>query len=273
MTETDSADVRPNEASRETTPSPSGLPSSASPYQLTVKRGFLALGIMFGSQILIGLGYSFIAGLIGGTSDGAGPVDTNVVGLVSVLGGGAITLIWIWFDLRRFGSTFGPQIGLRPSCLGVSPTVLLVSITFVSVRLLTWVYRAVVLPLFGEVDVVGGASEVFAYFVESGSAYGIIGFLVLAIVVGPVLEELVFRGYFQSALAKRMPVWGAITVTSVLFTLGHGPMALWPMYFMFSAAWGWIFARTGSVKAAIAFHMLNNIYYTLIAVMGWTALK
>ncbi len=235
MADTDSAAVRPNAASKKNTPSPSGPPSSASPYQLTVKRGLLALGIMFGSQMLIGLGYSFfIAGLIDGTSAGAGPVDANVIGLASVLGGGAITLIWIWFDLRRFGSTFGPQIGLRPSCLGVSATVLLVSITFVSVRLLTWVYRAVVLPWFGEVNVVGGASEVFAYFVDSGSAYGIVGFLVLAIVVGPVLEELVFRGYFQSALAKRMPVWGAITVTSLLFTLGHGPMALWPMYFMFS---------------------------------------
>ena len=87
----------------------------------------------------------------------------------------------------------------------------------------------------------------------------------------PVLEELVFRGYFQSALARRMPVWGAIAVTSLLFTFSHGPMALWPMYFMFSTAWGWVFARTGSVKAAIAFHVLNNVYYTLVAVMWWTA--
>jgi len=271
MTETDSTDVQPNAASKENTPSLGGLPSSASPYQLTVKRGFLALGIMFGSQILIGLGYSFIAALIGGASGGAGPVDKNTIGLVSVLGGSAITLIWIWFDLRRFGSSFGPQIGLRPSRFGVGPTVLLVLAAFVSVRLMAWIYRAVVLPFFGQVDVVGGASKVFADLADSGSAYGITGFLVLAILVGPVLEELVFRGYFQSALARRMPVWGAITITSLLFTFGHGPMALWPMYFMFSAAWGWIFSRTGTVKAAIAFHMLNNTYYTLVAVMGWTA--
>ena len=134
MTETDSADVQPSAASKENTPSLGGLPSSASPYQLTVKRGFLALGIMFGSQILIGLGYSFIAALIGGASGGAGPVDKNTVGLVSVLGGSTITLIWIWFDLRRFGSTFGPQIGLRPSRFDVGPTVLLVLATFVSVN-------------------------------------------------------------------------------------------------------------------------------------------
>jgi len=241
--------------------------TDSTPYQLTVKRGFLALGIMFGSQILIGLGYSLVAASI----VGVGPVDKNTIGLVSVLGGGAITLIWIWFDLRRFGSTFGPQIGVRPSRFGVGPTVLLVVASFVSVRLLAWIYRAVVLPYFGHVNVVGGASKVFADLTASGSVYALAGFLVLAILVGPVLEELVFRGYFQSALTRHMPVWGAITITSLLFTLGHGPMALWPMYFMFSVAWGWIFSRTGSVKAAIAFHMLNNTYYTLVAVMGWTA--
>jgi membrane protease YdiL (CAAX protease family) len=241
--------------------------TDSSPYQLTVKRGFLALGIMFGSQILIGLAYSLMAGSIGGS----GTVDKNTLGLVSVLGGGAITLLWVWSDLRRFGSTFGPQIGLRPSRFGVGPTVLLVSAAFVLVRLLAWIYRAVVLPFFGHVDVVGGASKVFADLMESGSVYALAGFLVLAILVGPVIEELVFRGYFQSALTRRMPVWVAITITSLLFTFGHGPLPLWPMYLMFSVAWGWIFFRTGTVKAAIAFHMLNNIYYAVVAVMGWTA--
>ena len=109
----------------------------------------------------------------------------------------------------------------------------------------------------------------FADINESGSALGMTGFLVLALIVGPVMEEVVFRGYLQSALARRMPAWAAITVTSILFMLGHGPAVLWPMYFVYSVAWGWIFVHTRSLKAAIATHMLNNVFYTVVSVMGW----
>ena len=112
----------------------------------------------------------------------------------------------------------------------------------------------------------------FAQIKESGSALTMAGFLFLALMVGPVMEEVVFRGYLQSALARRMPAWAAITITSILFMLGHGPTILWPMYFVYSVAWGWIFVHTRSLKASIAIHILSNLFYTIVAVMGWKIL-
>lgn len=112
----------------------------------------------------------------------------------------------------------------------------------------------------------------FAHIKESGSALKMTGFLVLALMIGPVMEEVVFRGYLQSALARRMPAWAAITITSFLFMLGHGPIILWPMYFIYSVAWGWIFLRTRSLKTAIAIHILSNLFYTVVGVMGWKIL-
>jgi membrane protease YdiL (CAAX protease family) len=111
----------------------------------------------------------------------------------------------------------------------------------------------------------------FAHIQETGSVFGMIGFLVLALIVGPVMEEVIFRGYLQSALAGRMPAWGAITITSLLFMAGHGPTILWPMYFI-SVAWGWIFMHTRCLQMSIAIHMLSNIFYTVVAVMGWKIL-
>lgn len=112
----------------------------------------------------------------------------------------------------------------------------------------------------------------FAIIQETRSGLGMIGFLALALIIGPVMEEVVFRGYLQSALAKRMPGWGAITITSLIFMAGHGPTVLWPMYFIYSVAWGWVFMRTRSLKTAILFHMLSNLFYTIVAVMGWEIL-
>lgn len=72
--------------------------TSSQPYRLTIKRGFLALFIMFASQTLVGLGISFGLKFV--------QVDTQMIGLISVLVGGTITLIWVWTDIRRFGPSF-----------------------------------------------------------------------------------------------------------------------------------------------------------------------
>ena len=246
--------------------------SSGQPYRLTVKRGFLALLILFGGQMLVGLGYSFGARYIRDASGGAGAMDSQMIGMISVLGGGVIAMFWVWTDLRRFGPSFAPQIGLRPGVINTKQAALLVIMLFVATHVFAWTYRSVILPLVGQAGVIGGGSQMFAQLRDSGSAYGMAGFMVLALIAGPVFEEFMFRGYLQSALMRRMSKWRAITITSLVFMAGHGPQILWPMYFAYSAAWGWIFVHTRSLKTAIAFHMLSNLFYVVIAVMGWKIL-
>ncbi len=238
--------------------------SSSQPYRLTVKRGFLALLIMFASQTLVGLGISFGFKFV--------QVDTQMIGLISVLVGGIITLIWVWTDIRRFGPSFLPQIGLQQSIVKASQSVMLVFLLLISTHFLAWIYRSIILPIVGQVGIIGGGSQMFAYIRETGSIIGMAGFFVLALIVGPVMEEVIFRGYLQSAFARRMPEWGAILITSLLFMVGHGPTILWPMYFIYSIAWGWIFMHSRSLKMAIAIHMLSNLFYAVIAVMGWKIL-
>ena len=245
--------------------------SSSQPYRLTVKRGVLALVIFFASQSLVGLGYSLGASFIR-DADVSGAIDGRVIGMFSVLIGGVIALLWVWTDIRRFGPSFAQQIGLRPSGMSAKRTALLVILLFVGTHVFAWTYRTILLPLVGQGGVVGGGSQMFAHFRDNGSALEMAGFLVLALIAGPVFEEVIFRGYLQSALTRRMRKWGAITITSLVFMAGHGPLVLWPMYFVFSAAWGWVFVQTGSLKPAIAFHALNNVFYSVIAVVGWNIL-
>jgi len=245
---------------------------SSQPYQLTVKRGFLALLIMYACQTLVGLGFAYGVKLIPGGNDSAGTIDIQMIGMTSVLIGGAVVLVWVWTDIRRLGPSFLPQIGLQQSVVKTSQAAMLIILLLSATHFLAWIYRSVILPLVDQGGVIGGGSQMFAHIQETGSVPGMIGFLVLALIVGPVMEEFIFRGYLQSALARRMPTWGAITITSLLFMAGHGPTILWPMYFVYSVAWGWIFMHTRSLKMSIAIHMLSNLFYTVVAVMGWKLL-
>ena len=245
---------------------------SSQPYQLTVKRGFLALFIMHASQILVGLGFAYGVRFIQSANDSAGTIDVQMIGMTSVLIGGAIALLWVLTDIRRFGPSFLPQIGLRQSVVKTSQAAMLVILLLSATHFLAWIYRSVILPLVDQGGVIGGGSQMFAHIQETGSVFGMLGFLVLALIVGPVMEEVIFRGYLQSALTRRMPAWGAITITSLLFMAGHGPTILWPMYFVYSVAWGWIFMHTRSLKMSIAIHMLSNLFYTVVAVMSWEIL-
>lgn len=272
----DDADRFPSESSEHTPESTTDLnipqTDSSRSYQLTVKRGFLALLVMYAGKLLVGIGFAYGGQFIEGLSDGVDTVDTQMVGMTSVLIGGVVVLIWVWTDVRRLGLSFLPQIGLQPSVIKTSQAVMLVFLLVSATHVLAWIYRSVMLPLVGQGGVIGGGSQMFAHIQETGSALGMTAFLVLALVVAPVMEETIFRGYLQSALMRRMPSWVAISVTSLLFTVGHGPMILWPMYFMYSVAWGWIFMHTGSLRMAIAIHVMSNLFYTVVSTMGWKLL-
>ena len=171
--------------------------ASSESYQLTVKRGFLALFLMHAIQTLVALGFSYGIKFNQGVSDGAGTIDIRTIGMTSVLVGGAIVLLWAWTDIRRFGPSFWPQIGLRPSVIKTSQTVVLILLLLSATHFLAWAYRSVFLPLVDQGGIVGGGSQMFAYIQKTGSTFGMMGFLILALIIGPVMEEVVFRGYYR----------------------------------------------------------------------------
>ncbi|WP_177220447.1 CPBP family intramembrane glutamic endopeptidase [Poseidonocella sedimentorum] len=93
-----------------------------------------------------------------------------------------------------------------------------------------------------------------------------------ALLVQVSAEELLFRGYLQQQLAVRFPdprVW--LILPNVLFALAHydgqgdviGDVhyVLWA--FAFGLAASDLTARTGSLGAAIGFHLANNVYASL----------
>jgi membrane protease YdiL (CAAX protease family) len=78
-------------------------------------------------------------------------------------------------------------------------------------------------------------------------------------IAAPVVEELLFRGFLQNALAKYVPIWGAIFLSSFLFALVHGQPYAIPGLMSLSIAFGYLYHRTGSLRTNIILHMANNV--------------
>jgi len=96
-------------------------------------------------------------------------------------------------------------------------------------------------------------------------------FLLVIIFTSPIqaaAEELFFRGYLMQALGSlvRQP-WFGVIVSSVVFALLHGTQNL-PLFFA-RLAFGLLAAilvwRTGGLEAAIAAHIVNNVFAYVIA--------
>jgi uncharacterized protein len=91
---------------------------------------------------------------------------------------------------------------------------------------------------------------------------------VLAIgVVGPISEEMTFRGLGYSLLERWGP-WAAIGVTGILFALAHGIVVGLPVFFVIGAGLAFLRYRTNSIVPAVLVHMAFNSLQLVVGVAG-----
>ena len=83
------------------------------------------------------------------------------------------------------------------------------------------------------------------------------GTAVLAVLVGPLLEELVFRGFLQPLAVRELGGPLGVLITSVVFAALHGRAAFLPILAL-SALLGYLMLRTQRLAAPFAAHALNN---------------
>ena len=81
--------------------------------------------------------------------------------------------------------------------------------------------------------------------------------LLLGCAVMPFFEEILFRGYLQPVLARRMPGWYGVAATSLVFASLHGKGAFLPI-FALSLILGGVMLRTQRIFASWSVHALHN---------------
>lgn len=102
-------------------------------------------------------------------------------------------------------------------------------------------------------------SYLFPYSGGGGSLYeGMLPVQVLGMaVLGPISEELIYRGGLTQGLCRWMPWQVGITIPAILFAVGH-MRPMWPQVFLFGLVLGYLCWYTGSLGYGILFHILYN---------------
>jgi membrane protease YdiL (CAAX protease family) len=91
--------------------------------------------------------------------------------------------------------------------------------------------------------------------------------LVLGFLLGPILEESLFRGCLLPLLAQTTGNGPAVILTALLFALFHQPpnLAHWVSFTATGIAYGWIRVASRSTAAAAVMHATYNLTVFLSA--------
>jgi membrane protease YdiL (CAAX protease family) len=176
--------------------------------------------------------------------------SSSTLVLLALCFGGGLTL-----ERFRLGKARG---GMRVNLVALLGTIALAQVLDSMLRLLN-LYEVSTLAKFDEALVGIGAAR-----------------MVLAIIVlGPLTgfaEELFFRGYMQTRLVQRWPIWRAVVITSVCFGILHldlvhsvvaGILGLW---------FGFVTERAESIRPAVWAHAGNNSLAVVLSATGLSEL-
>jgi membrane protease YdiL (CAAX protease family) len=91
----------------------------------------------------------------------------------------------------------------------------------------------------------------------TGQGEYILAFLML-VIIAPIAEELLFRGYLLGKLRKHAPLWVAIFITSLIFAIVHFAWNVGVDVFALSIVLCILRVASGSLWPSILLHMLKN---------------
>ena len=232
---------------------------------MALGKSFLYLLFFLAIQFLAGIIYAVIA--VAGASLFHGEADAG-----SVLAGTETAVLFaylltvgavlLWFRLRH--KPLGEAVGLR-RCSGWTAAFS----AFAALGLFVAINLALaLLPEAWMTDY----SEYMDVLLSDGLLPA-----VSIVLMGPLAEELMFRGVIQTRLARAMPAWTAVVLQAVLFGVTHGTPIQMAYAFLIGLALGFLRSRTGSILPGFAAHAAFNAMNDPLGLFsgaggGWYAL-
>jgi len=175
--------------------------------------------------------------------------------------------MWHRRGLKRIGVIpRKPMRDLRWGLIGLLAALPLVMGSIMLIQLVN-------LWLGNEAPVIG--HEMLNMLIESDSTLGSALIILSAVLVAPVLEEVIFRGLMQSVLVEwfgQSMRWGVVLVAGMVFALVHvsavpagAEVQVISGLFIFGIVLGWLYERTGSLWPSIIVHIGFNALNVMIA--------
>lgn len=200
---------------------------------------------------------AFCTGVIMAATDGIGALPIVIIfGLVA---SAIVQLFLMWLYLRRQGrmallglNNFG-KIPLREATA-------LAVILVIAAMAFNFVYATYIIPGVGMQEEM---AKILASIPRTPVNIAAIFFAIA--IAAPIVEELLFRGLLQNAVAKYVPFWAAILLSSFLFAVVHMQLYAIPGLMSLSIAFGYLYHRTGSLRTNIILHMANNAFALFVS--------
>jgi membrane protease YdiL (CAAX protease family) len=170
--------------------------------------------------------------------------------VLSVVIYGAIIVAILAFAHWRGGQAWRELVAWRPLAVGIGDRWLW------AIVIAAALYSLAASFVLGQVD----QQSHLAFKLPSDAAASLT-LVTLAVIIAPVTEELLFRGWIYTGLHHRLGVWPALILSSAMFALAHYEdthyyaLAVFPV----GLALGGMRERAGSIKAPILFHAFYNL--------------
>lgn len=185
------------------------------------------------------------------SSDAARTEEATDYGVILLVISQFVILAAAWIPAMLSIEKLGPRLGITTSKLAWW-TVPILMLGTLAVRNLT-LYFLYPLHQASEQYVEGIRESLGNMTMHEGLAFA----LLLGILPG-FCEEVVYRGYVQTRLLKRLPVWTSIFVSSLLFAFAHIDPQYALLIFPLGVWLGIIAWRAQSIWPAVFCHFFNN---------------
>ncbi len=225
--------------------------SWTTPWDSEVILQVFVFGFFFGGQILIG---QFVMPLLSHILPITRPVNIQTQAFLLLfsyllVASGAVTVLYLsikrflpltseWFRLRFQEKWF--LWGFGGYCVAL-PIVVLVSL----INQQLWQGQ-------------GGSNPLLQLVLDSKDSVALFVFFCTAGIAAPLFEELLFRGFLLPSLTRYLPVWGAITVSSLVFAVAHLSLSEIIPLMALGMVLGFIYTRSRNLLAPILLHSLWN---------------
>lgn len=231
-------------------PPPSGEPIGSDQQGLAISAVFAGWVSAYLAAVLLG------GSLLAWAGQQEGEALPPWLVLVSSLVLWAPQIAMVWFVSKRFGSgrmrsDYGIRFAVRDLWgipIGVASQLILVNLVMLPLRL-----------AFPERFSVEEVERRARELVESTQGWWWLAIVFVVVVGAPAVEELVYRGFIQGSLQRRIAPVVALVLTAVWFTVIHLQPIEFPGLFAFALVLGWCRWRSGNIGMAWVAHVAFNV--------------
>jgi membrane protease YdiL (CAAX protease family) len=210
--------------------------------------------MVFGIVVIFILGFLLIGAYLGinqvTPDEVLQPSVEQSLGLAALEAVALIGSVYL-LGMRRRGYSW-KDIGLRPLSWQWAAIVTVVTLIAIPVTGLLTILVLLVLGLPLE-------NPQLDFLVPEGFNWlSAIGMLLLGGVAAPFGEELIFRGVLYKLLRERWGLWPGVLVSSLIFALVHGDIAVGVSAFVLGIILALVFEYSRSLWASVLVHVINN---------------